>query len=108
MFDLLDVRDIREPEEETVQHPADDGDFGDQGASEAADHPGLSPREELAIFGLVAVGAEGPPSLYSTNDLLARDTLGVFGLVGAGGPARWKSLDTASPRDLLKMLSLMA
>jgi hypothetical protein len=108
MFDLLYVRSIREPEEETARHPAGDGDFGDQGAREAADHHDSSPRNDLAVFGLVDVGAEGPPSLYSSSDLPARDTLGVFGLVGAGGPAGQQSLDTASPRDLLKLLGLLA
>ena len=66
-------------------------------------------REELAIFGLCDVGAEGPASLNSVCDLPAREGLEAMSLLTTGGPTPRgrETLADASPYDLLGYLGLL-
>jgi hypothetical protein len=113
MFGLLDVRHMRRifaPEKEITRHGRGDRDRCDQKAppEAVADHASAA-RDELAVFGLVAAGAERPASLNSIDDLSHREGLEAISLLrtGAPKPKGQESLADASPYDFLMYMGLL-
>ena len=110
MFSLFHVKHVHVSEAlRAWEQEFDEQELVEHEAPEAGSEHRPATTEELAVFGLVEAGREGPASLASFDRLSAGERLAAIGLVSAGKwrPSGQESLADAAPYDVLGHLGLL-